>query len=160
MIQRPALLALIVSLASALPLTLPAQTPPPPGIGSLEKTLEGEREVRVRIDSFFVKLKAGDISGAFADIFRGSPQSQQPEVVSGFVTQTEEIVKTFGAITSHEMIAVKRVGKKLLHFTFLSHSDNYPLKWEIYCYRGKTGWQLLDFSVNKDLAALFEAARK
>jgi len=146
---------LTVVAALLLVLNTNARAQDPPGIGRLEKTLEGEREVRIRIEGFFVKLQANEVAGAFADLFKGSPQSTKPEVVSGFVNQTEDITKKFGKITSHEMIHVQRVGKKLLHFTYLSHSDHYPLKWEIYCYQGKGGWQLLDFSVNTDLAGLF-----
>jgi hypothetical protein len=49
------------------------------------------------------------------------------------------------------------VGARIVRFTYLSHSENYPLKWEVFCYRGKAGWQLLDFAVNSDIASLFGA---
>ena len=128
------------------------------GIGRVEKTLEGEREIRTRVEAFFVTVESGKLADAFASLMTGSPAATDPQNAERFAAQTTDVIEEFGTITSHEIIEIKRVGSRLMRFTYLSYSDDYPLKWEIYTFLGKTGWRLLDFSVNKNLEALFDSS--
>ncbi len=129
---------------------------PPLGIGRVAKTLDGEREIRGRIDSFFGEIIAGNSAAAFAGLMKGSPLSSKQEAIDKLVQDTAQIVETYGAIRSYEPLRISRLGSRMIRFTYLSYSDDYPLKWEIYCFLGKSGWQILDFGVNNDFTELFD----
>ena len=127
------------------------------GIGAIEKTLAGEREIRNRVEAFFTSIEDGKTAEAFTLLMEGSPLGSNKESVDKLVEQTADIVGTYGAIQAHEIIQIKRVGSRLLRFTYFSYSDDYPLKWEFYCFLASSGkWQLLDFSVNNSFEELFD----
>ena len=127
------------------------------GLGRFEKTLSGEREIRSRVEAFFKGIEAGTTGEAFSALMKGSPLGENTESVDKLVVETKDIVETYGAIKDHELIRISRVGSRIIRFTYLTYSDNYPLKWELYCFLGKSGWQILDFSVNNKFTELFDA---
>jgi hypothetical protein len=126
------------------------------GIGRMEKTLEGERAIRVRIDKFFVALAEEKSTDAFAGLLKGSPLDANQEEIGRLVQKTEELLKLSGAIRSHELLRVNRLGSRLLRLTYLSYSDALPLHWELYCFLGKTGWQVLDLNASPRIKELFD----
>ncbi len=127
------------------------------GLGRFEKTLSGEREIRSRVEAFFKGIEAGTTREAFSALMKGSPLGENTESVDKLVVETKDIVETYGAIRDHELIRIRRVGSRIIRYTYLTYSDNYPLKWELYCFLGKSGWQILDFSVNNKFTELFDA---
>ncbi|MCH2061340.1 MAG: hypothetical protein MK183_12000 [Verrucomicrobiales bacterium] len=129
------------------------------GLGRFEKTLGGEREIRDRVETFFKNIENGNTKDAFTALMKGSPLGENTESVDKLVAETQDIVKTYGAIRDHELIRISRLGSRIIRFTYFSYSDNYPLKWEIYCFLGKSGWQTLDFSVNNKFTELFEGEK-
>ena len=129
------------------------------GLGRFEKTLGGEREIRDRVDTFFKNIENNKTKEAFATLMKGSPLGENTESVDKLVAETQDIVKTYGAIRAHELIRISRLGSRIIRFTYFSYSDNYPLKWEIYCFLGKSGWQILDFSVNNKFTELFDGEK-
>ena len=90
---------------------------------------------------------------------QGSPLGENRESVEKLVAETQDIVKTYGEIRDHELIKISRLGSRIIRFTYFTYSDNYPLKWEIYCFLGKSGWQVLDFSVNNKFTELFDGEK-
>ena len=126
------------------------------GLGRFEKTLSGEREIRGRVDSFFKNIENNKTKEAFAALMKGSPLGENTESVDKLVAETQDIVKTYGAMRAHELIRISRLGSRIIRFTYFSYSDNYPLKWEIYCFLGKSGWQIIDFIVNSQFKELFD----
>lgn len=126
------------------------------GLGRFEKTLGGESEIRNRVEAFFKSIENGNTENAFVALMKGSPLGENTESVEKLVVETQDIVKTYGAIKDHELIRISRLGSRIIRFTYFTYSDNYPLKWEIYCFLGKSGWQILDFSVNNKFTDLFD----
>ena len=49
-----------------------------------------------------------------------------------------------------------KIGSRIVRLIYFSYSDDFPLKWEIYCYSGKSGWQVLDLNVNTNFYDLFD----
>lgn len=127
------------------------------GLGRFEKTLSGEREIRSRLETFFKDIETGKTGKAFSALMKGSPLGENTESVDKLVAETKDIVETYGTIKDHELIRINRVGSRIIRFTYFTYSDNYPLKWELYCFLGKSGWQILDFSVNNKFTELFDA---
>lgn len=126
------------------------------GLGRFEKTLGGEREIRTRVEAFFKGIENGKPEAAFGTLMQGSPLGENTESVDKLVAETQDIVKTYGEVRDHELIKISRLGSRIIRFTYFTYSDNYPLKWEIYCFLGKSGWQILDFSVNNKFTELFD----
>jgi len=122
----------------------------------MEKTLEKEQEIRARIDQFFTQIIAGNSSDAFAELLKGSPLGANQEEIGRIVKDTEDMLKTSGRIHSKELLRISRLGSRLIRFTYLSYSDDNPLRWEVFAYLGKSGWQILTFSVNNRIAELFD----
>ena len=79
------------------------------------------------------------------------------ESIDKLVEDTAQITETYGNVRAHELIRVSRLGSRMVRFTYLTYSDDFPLKWELYCFLGKAGWQMLDFNVNNDFKDLFDA---
>ena len=130
---------------------------PPVGLGRAVKTLEGERAIRGRIDAFFKQIIAGETSEAFAGLMEGSPLGMRKKAIDDLVADTAKIVESYGAIRSYEALRISRLGSRMIRITYLSYSDDYPLKWEIYCFLGtKSGWQILDLAVNNSFTELFD----
>ena len=126
------------------------------GLGRFEKTLSGEIEIRNRVETFFKSIENDKTVDAFDTLMKGSPLGENRESVEKLVAETQDIVKTYGAIRDHELIRISRLGSRIIRFTYFTYTDNYPLKWEIYCFFGKSGWQILDFSVNNKFTELFD----
>ena len=121
----------------------------------MEKTLEGERAIRSRVDKFFVALAEDKSTDAFAGLLKGSPLDANQEEIGRLVQKTDELLKLSGAVRSHELLRVNRLGSRLLRLTYLSYSDALPLHWEMYCFFGKTGWQVLDLNASPRIKELF-----
>ncbi len=147
-----------LSLSSAQDTNPAAPARSPAGLGRFEKTLSGEREIRSRVETFFKSIEGGKTGEAFRALMKGSPLGENTESVDKLVVETKDIVETYGAIKDHELIRISRVGSRTIRFTYFTYSANYPLKWELYCFLGKSGWQILDFSVNNKFTELFDAA--
>ena len=146
-----------LALSSAQDANPAAPARSPAGLGRFEKTLNGEREIRGRVETFFKGIETGKAGEAFSALMKGSPLGENTESVDKLVVETQDIVEAYGVIKDHELIRISRVGSRIIRFTYFTYSDNYPLKWELYCFLGKSGWQILDFSVNNKFTELFDA---
>ncbi len=71
------------------------------GLGRFEKTLGGEREIRDRVETFFKNIENGNTKDAFTALMKGSPLGENTESVDKLVAETQDIVKTYGAIRDH-----------------------------------------------------------
>ena len=76
--------------------------------------------------------------------------------VADLVKETEETLKKFGRVKEYEKIKLNKIGSRIVRLIYFSYSDDFPLKWEIYCYSGKSGWQVLDLNVNTNFYDLFD----
>ena len=72
------------------------------------------------------------------------------------VKETEETLKKLGRVKEYEKIKMDKIGSRIVRLIYFSYSDDFPLKWEIYCYSGKSGWQVLDLNVNTNFYDLFD----
>ena len=109
-----------------------------------------------RIGTFFEKLEKEQTSEAFAHLLDNSTIARKKNNVSDLVKETEETLKKFGRVKEYEKIKMDKVGSRIVRLIYFSYSDDFPLKWEIYCYSGKSGWQVLDLNVNTNFYDLFD----
>ena len=116
--------------------------------------------IEKRIENFFDSLKQGKTNLAFTVLLENSPIAKDKENISKLVTETDQTLKKYGKIKEYEKIKTDSIGSRNVRFTYFSYSDNFPLKWEIYCYSGKSGWQILDFNLNNNFYHLFDSPKK
>ena len=109
-----------------------------------------------RIGTFFEKLEKEQTSEAFAHLLESSTIARKKNNVADLVKETEETLKKFGRVKEYEKIKMDKVGSRIVRLIYFSYSDDFPLKWEIYCYSGKSGWQVLDLNINTNFYDLFD----
>lgn len=109
-----------------------------------------------KIGTFFEKLEKEQTSEAFAHLLDNSTIGRKKNNVADLVKETEETLKKFGRVKEYEKIKMDKIGSRIVRLIYFSYSDDYPLKWEIYCYSGKSGWQVLDLNVNTNFYDLFD----
>ena len=109
-----------------------------------------------RIGTFFEKLEKEQTPEAFAHLLDNSTIGRKKNNVADLVKETEETLKKFGRIKEYEKIKMDKIGSRIVRLIYFSYSDDFPLKWEIYCYSGKSGWQVLDLNVNTNFYDLFD----
>ena len=124
-------------------------------IGSRTKGLEGEEELRLRLDAFFAALIDGKVRTAFEQLLKDSEIGKQSGNIESLIEQTNDVFTRLGDINGHELMKSRRKGTRLVAYTYISHSDILPIQWEIFCYRSSKGWQILDITVNNDLGRIF-----
>ena len=109
-----------------------------------------------RIGTFFEKLEKEQTPEAFAHLLDNSTIGRKKNNVADLVKETEETLKKFGRVKEYEKIKMDKIGSRIVRLIYFSYSDDFPLKWEIYCYSGKSGWQVLDLNVNTNFYDLFD----
>ena len=109
-----------------------------------------------RIGTFFEKLEKEQTPEAFAHLLDNSTIGRKKNNVADLVKETEETLKKFGRIKEYEKIKMDKIGSRIVRLIYFSYSDDFPLKWEIYCYSGKSGWQVLDLNINTNFYDLFD----
>ena len=96
-----------------------------------------------RIGTFFEKLEKEQTSEAFAHLLDNSTIGRKKNNVADLVKETEETLKKFGRVKEYEKIKMDKIGSRIVRLIYFSYSDDFPLKWEIYFYSGKSsGLQL------------------
>ncbi|MEM0896185.1 MAG: hypothetical protein AAGJ79_04800 [Verrucomicrobiota bacterium] len=123
-------------------------------IGARSKGLDGESEIREKLEGFFAALEDGKVRTAFEQLLKDSAIGEQGSLES-LIERTNEVLARFGEVSGNELMKTKRRGQRLVAYTYLSHGEIFPLQWEIFCYRGSKGWQILDITVNNDLVRIF-----
>lgn len=125
-----------------------------------ETSKKTESPIEKRIENFFNSLKKEQTNLAFSKLLENSPIAKDKANITKLVNETDQTLKKYGRIKEFEKIKKDSIGSRNVRFTYFSYSDNFPLKWEIYFYSGKSGWQILDFNLNNNFYHLFESPKK
>jgi len=125
-----------------------------------ETSKKSESPIEKRIENFFNSLKKEQTNLAFSKLLENSPIAKDKANITKLVNETDQTLKKYGKIKEFEKIKKDSIGSRNVRFTYFSYSDNFPLKWEIYFYSGKSGWQILDFNLNNNFYHLFDSPKK
>ena len=125
-----------------------------------ETSKKSESPIEKRIENFFNSLKKEQTSLAFSKLLENSPIAKNKANITKLVNETDQTLKKYGKIKEFEKIKKDSIGSRNVRLTYFSYSDNFPLKWEIYFYSGKSGWQILDFNLNNNFNHLFNSPKK
>ena len=125
-----------------------------------ETSKKSESPIEKRIENFFNSLKKEQTNLAFSKLLENSPIAKDKANITKLVNETDQTLKKYGKIKEFEKIKKDSIGSRNVRFTYFSYSDKFPLKWEIYFYSGKSGWQILDFNLNNNFYHLFDNPKK
>ena len=125
-----------------------------------ETSKKSESPIEKKIENFFNSLKKEQTNLAFSKLLENSPIAKDKANITKLVNETDQTLKKYGKIKEFEKIKKDSIGSRNVRFTYFSYSDNFPLKWEIYFYSGKSGWQILDFNLNNNFNHLFNSPKK
>ena len=125
-----------------------------------ETSKKSESPIEKRIENFFNSLKDGKTDLAFSKLLENSPIAKDKVNITKLANETDQTLKKYGKIKEFEKIKKDSIGSRNVRFTNVSYSDNFPIKWEIYFYSGKSGWQILDFNLNNNFNHLFNSPKK
>ena len=125
-----------------------------------ETSKKSESPIEKRIENFFNSLKKEQTNLAFSKLLENSPIAKDKANITKLVNETDQTLKKYGKIKEFEKIKKDSIGSRNVRLTYFSYSDNFPLKWEIYFYSGKSGWQILDFNLNNNFYHLFDSPKK
>jgi len=128
-----------------LPFAFSQAAPPPP-----------PEEIQKAITAFFNLLKQEKVDEAYQVVLANTKTKGREEEMKGLKKQTHDAIATYGPILGFELIEQRRVGMSLLQLTYLSWSENFPLRWRFTYYRPGDKWRLLDIFVDDKVGELFD----
>jgi hypothetical protein len=122
-----------------------------PAMAQAAVTPADRQAINVKADAFFFTLNQGKTAQAYDAIFLPIIRNQ-PETVSGLVTQTDQILAFFAAPFRHELVEEKTLGNNLVYRKYILLSDKVPFVVTMVMYRTQAGWlcqniQLRDLKV-------------
>jgi len=105
--------------------------------------------------SFFNHLRDGKVSDAYALLLRGSKIGDKLEEVSKLQDRTHEMIQTYGQIRGYELVSTDFYGKSLCRVTYLTRSDNVPVRWRITFYRPADQWRVFNLQLDDAVMEFF-----
>jgi hypothetical protein len=105
--------------------------------------------------SFFNQLRDGKVSDAYALLLRGSKIGDKLEEVTKLQDRTHEMIQGYGPIRGHELVSTDFCGKNLCRVTYLTRSDNVPVRWRITFYRPADQWRVFNLQLDDAVMEFF-----
>ncbi len=108
-----------------------------------------DQSPKAMAETFFRTLQGGKISQAYDQLFAGStiPQTK-PQAVEAVKRQTESGLPQLGKILGFELIREEKFGTTIVRFVYLLKLEKSPTVWELYFYKPKTAWFIVNLMFN------------
>jgi hypothetical protein len=126
--------------------TAPAATAPASEPETPEKT----------VARFFASIQRKEVDQAYEVLTKGTKIAERAEDVKMLKSKTKDAIAVFGAIGGYDLAATKKVGERLVSYTYVSLGKEFPLRWRFYFYKPADTWKLIDLRVDDRLAAIFD----
>jgi hypothetical protein len=144
----------LVSLLAAT--SLSAQT----SAGRLKPALANDAlplPIAKQIGLFFTNIQNNNVRHAYDELFKGTRQAADTELITDFVTMTNNTVTKFGNIDSYELIDTRSFGSRLLNVSYLTRHRDKFYRWQFICQSANgNDWLLTNMGVD-DMRALLPA---
>ena len=105
--------------------------------------------------SFFNQLRDGKVSDAYVLLLRGSKIGSKLEEVTKLQDRTHEMIQGYGAIRGYELVSTDYYGKNLCRVTYLTRSDNVPVRWRITFYCPADQWRVFNLQLDDAVMEFF-----
>lgn len=124
---------------------------------ALAATLKNELDIRAFADRVMVRVGAGDLAGAFAEMKPCVivPAAEFDAVALNSKSMRDQFGVRYGATIGYEFIAQDKLGDSLLRLTYIEKTQVHALPWTFIFYRGPDGWILNTFNWNDKIQDLF-----
>ena len=115
-----------------------------------------ERTVpKEKADAFFTSIRKGDISGGYDRLLLGSSiPEDKPQAVTLLKTQTQTGLPLYGKVLGYELIKEEKFGSTVVRLLYILKSEKGPTTWELYFYKPKESWFLVNINFNDQFALL------
>ncbi len=92
-------------------------------------------------EEFFSSVKAGNVAGAYDNLFAGSGiLDMKKQAMDMAKLRTESGLKLYGAILGFEKIREEKINDIIVRLVYILKSEKMPTVWEIYFYKPKADW--------------------
>jgi hypothetical protein len=135
------------------PGTPPAPAEPAPA--AAETTTEPDTPERT-VARFFASVQRGEVNQAYDVLTKGTKIAERADDVKMLKAKTKDAISVFGVIGGYDLAATKKVGERLVSYTYVSLGKEFPLRWRFYFYKPQDTWKLIDLRVDDRLAAIFD----
>lgn len=135
-------------------LSMAAVTPSPAAPDtSLERCRETTRGVMRQV-------AANNDKNAFDMLQAAMPMDADTfaQIRENSLKQRKNMPETVGASLGYKLVLEDRVSDFLVRLTYAERREKNMLRWQFFCYRGKTDWHISAFFWDANVAALFDLA--
>jgi hypothetical protein len=129
--------------------------PADPGPATTEPATEPDTPEKT-VAKFFASIQRKEVDQAYEALTRGTKIAERAEDVKMLKSKTKDAIQVFGAIGGYDLAATKKVGERLVSYTYVSLGKEFPLRWRFYFYKPADSWKLIDLRVDDRLAAIFD----
>ncbi|MDR2463191.1 MAG: hypothetical protein LBD30_05375 [Verrucomicrobiales bacterium] len=114
---------------------------------------DAPRQITRQIGLFYTNLQNNNVRHAYDELFKGTRQASNPELVSDLVRMTEDTVAKYGNLDTSELLETRAYGTRLLNVSFLTRHQDKFYRWQ-FIYQSADGedWRLNNMAVD-DLRA-------
>jgi hypothetical protein len=103
------------------------------------------------------KIRVDDISKALSEISLLGKLFHTQEQVEEMLLKRKQITNGWGkSLGEVELIDITRVGIRVVHLTYMEHSEFYPIVWRFTMYRGSKQWRILGVGWKHEFDDLLE----
>jgi len=110
-----------------------------------------------QIGLFFTNIQNNNVKHAYDELFKGTRQANDADLIGDFVTMTNNTVEKFGNIDSFELIDSRNFGSRLLAVSYLTRHRDKFYRWQFIYQSANDGDWLLNNMAVDDLRAFLPA---
>lgn len=108
------------------------------------------------VDQFFTLLKQDQVNQAFDGILAGTKVKDRQNEVADLKSKTTGLLLEFGKVIDYELFESRQVGSRLMVLTYLSYSENFPVRWKLIYYKPADAWRLIDIRADTQVYQMLE----
>ncbi len=101
-------------------------------------------EIKKQVDQFFDLLKKDQVSSAFDGILANTKVKDRESEVTDLKSKTTTLLADFGKVLGYELYESKFYSSRYLVLSYISYSENYPIRWKLTYYKPQGVWRLID----------------
>jgi len=95
--------------------------------------------------AFFSTLEHGSVEDAMR-IVLSAVAARKPDEFTNAVAQTQNALRIYGKIVDYELANETKTSPSLIKRVYVSRSEQVPLFWSFYFYKGPRGWSVVQFN--------------
>lgn len=115
---------------------------------------EEKAPYQMRAELFLTTVIEGQVDKAYEDIIKGSLLEQKTQETALLKQRTSGISTVIGKFLCFEFIKQENYGNSIVRLVYLLKAEFHPLAWEIYFYKPKAEWILIEIKFSTEVDSL------